>query len=351
MLSYTSEKVLNDKPLLLEDNNRFPDDITIKINNIICDEYIRKKYIILEHNFIKNIIGMFLNDKKLSKFIYYLGYQTYYFNYIFADNNDVSNGFGVYGELLTNFTWGDFETEILYENYKDIDINSKEQYILNIPREEIFANESISTNNSEFDFYRYDVNIYSQKLTLNESVWILKHFSYNDINILENNFDITIDINDDTYDNIYDYDKEEFANVWNLFNRGFVKLNIFKIIYIYCYNTDIDDKIQKYYNFIGGKGTHNIKIDYSELFHRTCFNFIKYFNKKIKKASDDRMVISYLYAIYADDDGNGNIYFNEDHELYENKAYDLLYDHGLLQNKNKETITDILDLLYELYLL
>ena len=39
-----STSILNDKPLLLEDNNRFPDDITIKINNIICDEYIRKKY-------------------------------------------------------------------------------------------------------------------------------------------------------------------------------------------------------------------------------------------------------------------------------------------------------------------
>ena len=66
------------------------------------------------------------------------------------------------------------------------------------------------------------------------------------------------------------------------------------------------------------------------------------------------MVISYLYAIYADDDGNGNIYFNEEHELYENKAYDLLYDNDLLQNKNKDSITDvlhdILDLLYKLYL-
>ena len=354
MLSYTYEKIINDKPLLLEDNNRFPDDITIKINNIICDEYIRGKSIILEHNFIKNIIGFFLNDKKLSKFIYYLGYQTYYFNYIFPHDPNLSSGFGVYGELLSNFTWGDFETDISYENYKDIDINSIEQYILNIPREEIFANESINTNSAEYDFYRYDVNIYSRKLTLNESVWILKHFSYNDINILENNFEITIDINDDTYYNIYDYDKEEFANIWNLFNRGFTKLNIFKIIYIYCYNTDIDDKIQKYYNFIGGKGTHNIKIDYSKLFHKTCFNFIKYFNKKIKKASDDRMVISYLYAIYADDDGNGNIYFNEEHELYENKAYDLLFDNDLLQNKDKDSITDvlhdILDLLYKLYL-
>lgn len=345
-----STSILNDKPLLLEDNNIFPDDITIKINNIICDEYIREKSIILEHNFIKNIIGLFLNDKKLSKFIYYLGYQTYYFNYIFPHDSNLSSGFGVYGELLSNFTWGDFETDISYENYKDIDINSIEQYILNIPREEIFANESINTNSAEYDFYRYDVNIYSRKLTLNESVWILKHFSYNDINILENNFDITIDINDDTYDNIYNYDKEEFANVWNLFNRGFTKLNIFKIIYIYCYNTDIDDKIQKYYNFIGGKGTHNIKIDYSKLFHKTCFNFIKYFNKKIKKASDDRMVISYLYAIYADDDGHGNIYFNEEHEEYENKAYDLLSNNGLLKTK-RDNIYDILDLLYELYLL
>ena len=138
-----STSILNDKPLLLEDNNRFPDDITIKINNIICDEYIRKKYIILEHNFIKNIIGMFLNDKKLSKFIYYLGYQTYYFNSIFPDDSNLSSGFGVYGEKLTNFTWGDFETDISYENFKNIDIDSKEQYILNIPREEIFANEFV----------------------------------------------------------------------------------------------------------------------------------------------------------------------------------------------------------------
>ena len=48
------------------------------------------------------------------------------------------------------------------------------------------------------------------------------------------------------------------------------------------------------------------------------------------------------------------LYFNEDHELYENKAYDLLYDNDLLQIKNKDNITeilsDILDLLYKLYL-
>jgi hypothetical protein len=350
-----SASILKDKPLLLEDNNRFPDDIIFKINNIICDEYIKEKYINLEHNFIKNIIGMFLNDKKLSKFIYYLGYQTYYFNYIYPDDYNLSSGFGVYGEKLSNFTWGDFETDTSYEDYKDINIDSKEQYILNIPKDEIFAIDSINIANSEeHNFYRFDVNIYSNKLTLNENIWILKYFSYNDINILENNNDICIDIDEDKYDNIYDYDNEEFANIWNLFNRGFIKLNIFKIIYIFCYNTDINNKIQKYYNFIGGKGKHNIEIDYSELFHKTCFNFVKYFNKKIKKASDDRMVISYLYAIYSNDDGNGNIYFNEDHELYENKAYDLLFDNDLLQIKNKDNITeilsDILDLLYELYL-
>jgi hypothetical protein len=61
------------------------------------------------------------------------------------------------------------------------------------------------------------------------------------------------------------------------------------------------------------------------------------------------MVISYLYAIYADDDGNGNIYFNEEHEEYENKAYDILSNNGLLKTKH-DNIYDILDLLYELYL-
>jgi hypothetical protein len=76
---------------------------------------------------------------------------------------------------------------------------------------------------------------------------------------------------------------------------------------------------------------------------------MRYFNKKIKNASENRMVISYLYAIYADDDGNGNIYFNEEHEEYENKAYDILSNNGLLKTKH-DNIYDILDLLYELYL-
>ena len=139
---------------------------------------------------------------------------------------------------------------------------------------------------------------------------------------------------------------EQYANIWNLFNRGFIKLNILKIIYIYCYNNDFDNTIQKYYNYIGGEGLCNISIDNLKLFHKTCYNIIKYFNKKIKKAADDRIVLSYLYAIYADDDG---VHFNEDHEIQENKAYDILHDNGLLKDKT-ENIADILDLLYELYL-
>jgi hypothetical protein len=57
-------------------------------------------------------------------------------------------------------------------------------------------------------------------------------------------------------------------------------------------------------------------------------------------------VLSYLYAIYADDDG---VYFNEEHELQENKAYDILSDNGLLKEKFVN-ITEMLDLLYEQYL-
>jgi hypothetical protein len=340
MSTETSENILNRKPLLLDPiNSRFPEDILIKINNIICDEYIKKIYIQLENNFIKNIINIFLNDKKLSKFLYYFGYQTYYFNYILADN------FGVYGETLNNLDWGDFETSVSFENFKGINVDDKEPYILNIPNDEIYASE----NNTEFNFHSFDVNIYSSKLTLNETKWIINNFSLHDINIFKNNAEIDIEIYDDTYDNIYDYDKEAFAPIWNLFNRGFIKLNILKIIYIYCYNSDYDVIVQQYYNLIGGQSSINIKVDSSKLFHKTCFYLIKYFNKKIKKASDDRMVISYLYAIYADDDGNGNIYFNDDHEEYENKAYDILNDNGLLKTK-QDNIYDILDLLYELYL-
>ena len=335
------------KPLLLDHcNSRFPEDIVLKINNIICDNHMKEVYIYLEKNFIKNIIKTFLNDKKLSKFLYYLGYQTYYFNYISTVN------FGIYGELLNNFEWGDFETDILYEDYNGITVDDKKPYILNIPRDEIFMSESNNLSNDvEQDFYRFDVNIYSSNLTLNETLWIFKHYATIDNNILKDNTDdefdgIGIDIDDNTYSNIYDYDTEQYASIWNLFNRGFIQLNIFKIIYIFCYNNDFDNTIQKYFNFIGGEGCSNISIDNSKLFHKTCYNIIKYFNKKIKKAVDDRVVLSYLYAIYADDDG---VYFNEEHELQENKAYDILQDNGLLKEKFVN-ITEMLDLLYEQYL-
>ena len=330
------------KPLLLDHcNSRFPEDIVLKINNIICDNHMKEVYIYLEKNFIKNIIKTFLNDKKLSKFLYYLGYQTYYFNYISTVN------FGIYGESLNNFEWGDFETDILYEDYNGITVDDKKPYILNIPRDEIFMSESNNLSNDiEQDFYRFDVNIYSSNLTLNETLWIFSNYSGYDNNILKDNNAIDIDIDDNTYSNIYDYDTEQYASIWNLFNRGFIQLNIFKIIYIFCYNNDFDNTIQKYFNFIGGEGCSNISIDNSKLFHKTCYNVIKYFNKKIKKAADDRVVLSYLYAIYADDDG---VYFNEEHELQENKAYDILQDNGLLKEKFVN-ITEMLDLLYEQYL-
>ena len=120
------------------------------------------------------------------------------------------------------------------------------------------------------------------------------------------------------------------------------------MIYVLCYNTDIDDAVQKYYNVIGGTGLVNEdnEVDRAKLFHKTCYNVIKYFNIKIKKAADDQLVVSYLYAIYADDDG---VYFNEEHEEYENKAYDILNDNGLLKTKCGNML-DILDLLYILYL-
>lgn len=340
------------KPLLLDScNSRFPDDIVVKINNIICDDHMKQVYIYLEKNFITNIIKTFLNDKKLSKFLYYLGYQTYYFNYISTVN------FGIYGESLNNFEWGDFDTDILCEDYKGITVDDKTPYILNIPRDEIFMSESNNqSNDAEPDFYRFDVNIYSSNLTLNETLWIFKHYATIDDNILKDNTDDDfdgggstgngIDIDDNTYYNIYDYDKEQYASIWNLFNRGFIQLNIFKMIYIFSFNNEFNDTIQKYYNLIGGEGSANISIDNSKLFHKTCYNVIKYFNKKIKKAVDDRVVLSYLYAIYADDDG---VYFNEEHELQENKAYDILSDNGLLKEKFVN-ITEMLDLLYEQYL-
>ena len=203
-------------------------------------------------------------------------------------------------------------------------------------------------NNAEIDYYKYDVNIYSSKLTLNETMWIIKNFAMYDTNILKNNVDndIDIDINEMTYDDIYDYDKEEYATIWNLFNRGFIQLNIFKIIHIYCNNTDINEEVQKYYNFIGGTGDTNIIVDKYKLFHKTCYNVVKYFNKKIKKAADDKMVLSYLYGIYNGDD---SVNFNDINEKYENEAYDLLLENGLLSS-NCEDISEILDFLYERYL-
>jgi len=98
---------------------------------------------------------------------------------------------------------------------------------------------------------------------------------------------------------------------------------------------------------IGGTGRAPIHTDHAKLFNTTCFNIIKYFNIKIKKAANDNITLSYLYAIYADDDIG--VYFNDDHEEQENRAYDILHDNGLLNAKQSNT-TDILDLLYELYL-
>ena len=339
MPAKTTENILNTKPLLLDAINcNFPEDIIIKINNILCEEYIKQIFDCLQNNFIKNIIYIFLNDKKLSKFVYYFAFQKYRYIYILD---------GVYGETLNNLGWENFDTDILYENFNGISINEKEPFILNLYRDEIFSRENNYTNNSEIDYYKYDVNIYSSKLTLNETMWILKNFAIYDENILHNNTEVDIDINNkETYDDIYNYDKEEYATIWNLFNRGFIQLNIFKIIHIFCNNTDINDIVQQYYNIIGGTGDANIIIDKSKLFHKTCYNVVKYFNKKIKKAADDKMVLSYLYGIYNADD---TVNFNEAHEEYENKAYDLLSENGLLSS-NSEDISDILDFLYERYL-
>jgi hypothetical protein len=315
--------ILNTKPLLLESHScNFPEDIIIKINNILCEEYIKLIFDSLQNNFIKNIIYIFLNDKKLSKFVYYFAFQKYRYIYILD---------GVYGETLNNLGWEHFETDILYENFNGISSNDKDAFILNLERDEIFSRENNYTNNTEIDYYKYDVNIYSSKLTLNETMWIIKNFAMYDTNILKNNIDndidIDIDINDErTYDDIYDYDKEDYATIWNLFNRGFIQLNIFKIIHIYCNNTDINEEVQKYYNFIGGTGYANIFVDKSKLFHKTCYNVVKYFNKKMKKSADDKMVLSYLYGIYNGDD---TVNFNDKNEKYENEAYDLLSENGL----------------------
>lgn len=353
------------KPLLLDTVGcRFPEDIVIKINTILCDEYIQKIYERLETNFIRNVIKIFLNDRELSKFLYYLGYQTYYFNYIAVPN------FGIYGETLANFEWDDFECETPFEDYKGICDNTTEPYILHIPSDAIFAQHN---NNIEGDFYNFDTTVYSSKLTLNETLWIFNHYASHDSKILEDIAECDHDtgvssVSEDTsdsvrstniasftihpnytytYQSIYDYDKEAYATQWNLFNRGFIKLNVFKIINMYCYHTEIDNVLQKYYTMIGGTGRQPIHIDNAKLFHKTCYNIVKYFNIKIKKAVEDSITLSYIYAIYADDDGG--VYFNEEHEIHEGKAYDILYDNGLLDTK-QHNATEIFDLLYETYL-
>ena len=123
MTLHISENVLNTKPLLLDlKNNRFPEDIVIKINNIICDDYIKDIYKALEINFIKNAIKIFLNDKKLSKFLYYLGYQTYYFN------NMLTHNYGIFGETLNNLEWGDYESEISLEDYTASGVSSSHPF-------------------------------------------------------------------------------------------------------------------------------------------------------------------------------------------------------------------------------
>ena len=340
MASNTSlSYMLKTKPFLLEPlNSRFPDDIVVKINNIICDDYIKQIYVCLENNFIKNIISIFCNDKKLSKFLYYFGYQKYRYIYILE---------GIYGETIDNLYWENFETDILQENFNGISIDDKEPLVLNLERDDIFSRENNYTNNSEIDEYKFDVNIYSSKLTLNETMWIITKYAKYDETILHDNVDIDIEITNNMYNDIYDYDNEEYATMWNLFNRGFIQLNILKMIYIYCYNNDINDEVQKYYKYIGGDGNAKIKVDNTSLFHKTCYNIIKYFNKKIKKAADDKMVLSYLYAIYTADEGI--THFNEAHAEYENKAYDLLNERGLL-SFNSTDIYILLDLLYELYL-
>ena len=339
------------KPLLLDANDcRFPEDIVIKINNIICDEYIQKIYERLKTNLIRNIIKIFLNDKQLSQFLYYLGYQTYYCNYTSMTN------YGIYGETLSNLEWGDYITETSIEDYKGIRDDITEPYMLNMP------SDTTDVLLTDSDFYHFDVNIYSTKLTLNETLWIFNHYATHDAIIFKDiaecdhdtgvhatttniaNFEIH---SENMYQSIYEYDKEEYATIWNLFNRGFIKINIFKIIYIYCYNASIENITQHYYTMIGGTGRVPIHTDNAKLFNTTCFNIIKYFNTKIKKAANDTITLSYLYAIYADDDIG--VYFNDDHEEQENRAYDILHDNGLLREKQSNT-TDILDLLYNLYI-
>jgi hypothetical protein len=119
------------------------------------------------------------------------------------------------------------------------------------------------------------------------------------------------------------------------------------MINVYCHNNDIDNAIQKYYEFIGGIGDTKMKVDNTRLFQKTCYNIIKYFNKKIKNAADEKYVLSYLYAIYTADEGYAH--FNEEHAEHENKAYDLLNDNGLLSQESID-IYVLLDFLYERYL-
>ena len=198
--------------------------------------------------------------------------------------------------------------------------------------------------------YKYDAHIYSSKLTETETQWIVKNHSMYNENILQDSsdidVDIDIDIEDNMYDDIYDYDNEEYANIWNLFNRAFMGFNVFKIIKIFCDNLELDNTIKQYYYLIGGKEQYNFDIDNTKLFHKTCYNVIKYFNKKIKKAVDDHFVIKYLYSIYSEDI---NMYFIEEHQQYKDKATDLLLNNGLL-NSVEFNILKMLDLLYELYL-
>jgi hypothetical protein len=123
----------------------------------------------------------------------------------------LSPNFGIYGEILNKLEWGDFETDVLYENFTGINIDTREPYILNILNDDqIFENQYNNLNN--ITSYSFDANIYSSKLTINETLWILENYSNYDINILQDNTDIDIDIDDNIYHNIYDYDNEEYAN-------------------------------------------------------------------------------------------------------------------------------------------
>ena len=59
--SQTYKNIMDSKPLLLDPKNSiFPEDIVIKINNYVCEDYLKITYQNLETNFIKNIINIFL---------------------------------------------------------------------------------------------------------------------------------------------------------------------------------------------------------------------------------------------------------------------------------------------------